>query len=91
MGKHRSVQLMGGDKVAFARSAAQVVCRNRVTEAERGISLLAEQNHVGELGVLLVAGRSFAEDTTSREDSSDGADDKSGRVESQVSSVVLRW
>lgn len=83
------VQLMGGDEVAFPRFAAQIVCLDRVTEAERGFSLLAEQNHVGEFGILLVANRGFAVDTTAREDSSDGADNKSSRVESQVTGVVL--
>lgn len=68
------------NKVALTRPAAQVVCRDRIAELEWCLGLLAEQNHVGELGIFFIAGRSLAEDTAGREDGLDCADNEASWV-----------
>lgn len=81
---------MLGNQIAFTRPAAQEVCRDRVTELNRCVgALLAEQNHVGEVGIFALPGGFFAEDAARWEDSSDGADDETSWVEGQVTGVVL--
>jgi hypothetical protein len=81
-----------GNKIAFTRPAAQEVRRDRVTELNRGVgALLAEQNHVGEVGIFVLSGWRFAEDAARWEDGRDGADDKTGWVEGQVTGVVLKF
>lgn len=81
---------MLGDKIAFTRPAAQEVRRDRVTELNRCVgALLAEQNHVGEVGIFVLSGGFFAEDAARWEDGLDGADDETGWVEGQVTGIVL--
>jgi hypothetical protein len=80
-----------GNKIAFTRLAAQVVRRDGVAEANLSGGLLAEQDHVGKLSVFFVAGGCFAEDAAGWEDGLDGADNKTGWVESQVTSVILGY
>lgn len=89
-GKHGRVQFVLRNQIAFTRPAAQEVCRDRVTELNRCVgALLAEQNHVGEVGIFALSGGFFAEDAARWEDGSDGADDETGWVEGQVTGVVL--
>lgn len=83
---------MLGDKVALARSATQEVRRNCVAELNGCAgALLAEENHVGEVGILVITvSWLLAEDAAGGEDGLDGADDETGRVEVEITSVVLR-
>lgn len=91
-GKHGSVKFVLGNKIAFTRPAAQEVRRDRVAELNRGVgALLAEQNHVGEVGIFVLSGWRFTEDAARWEDGRDGADDKAGWVEGQVTGVVLAF
>lgn len=64
-GKDSRVKLMLRNEITFTSLAAQEVRLDRVTEAKRGPgALLAEQDHVGEVGVLVgFDGCLFAEDT----------------------------
>lgn len=91
-GKHGSVKFVLGNKIAFTRSAAQEIRRDRVTELNRGVgALLAEQNHVGEVGIFILSGRCFTEDAARWEDGCDGADNETGWIEGQVTGVVLEF
>lgn len=73
-GKDGWIKLMLRDKVVFTRLAAQEVRWDRVPERDRGVrALLAEEDHVGEVGIfILLVGNLFTEDTTRGEDGLDG-------------------
>lgn len=80
------------EEEVLARFAAQEIPLLGVAEAQGcGGTLLAEEDHVGEIWVLGVFAWCFlTEDAARWEDSLDGACDKACWVEGQVSSVVLQ-
>ena len=72
--KPRRIELVLRHQVCLAGLAAQVISRHGVPEAQRGGgALFAEEDHVGEVLVVLWSGF-FAEDTAGWEDGLDGAD-----------------
>lgn len=90
--EHSSIKLMLREEIVLARLAAQEIRRLGVAEADRcaGV-LLAKEDHVGEVGVLVVFGRCLlAEDAAGWEDGLDGADYEACWVEGKVPSVVLQ-
>lgn len=87
--KPRHVNLMLRNQVRPAEVAAQVVGGHGVAESEGGGgALLAEDDHVGEVGVGFGRGF-FAEDAARWEDGADGADGETGGVDVEVAGVVL--
>lgn len=73
-GESRRIELVLGHQVGLAGLASQVISRHGVSEAQRGGgALLAEDDHVGEVLVVLRGGF-FAEETAGWEDGLDGAD-----------------
>lgn len=77
-------------KIAFPNVAAQIIRWDRVAELKCAFGLLAEEDHVSELGFFFSTSRFFAEDTARGEDSLDSADNKACWIESQVTGIVLR-
>jgi hypothetical protein len=89
--KQRRVHLVRRNKVALARAAAQEICGHGVAKFDRGLgALLAEEHHVGEVGVLAITfGWVLAEDAARGESSEDSAYDEAGWVEVEIAGVVL--
>lgn len=72
--KPRHINLMLRNQVGLTRLAAEVVGGHGIAKGERGGgALLAEDDHVGEVGVGF-GGGFFAENAAGWEDGADGAD-----------------
>lgn len=85
--------LVRWNKVALARAAAQEICGHGVAEFDRGLgALLAEEDHVGEVGVFAITfSWMLAEDSAGGERSKDSADNEAGWVEVEIAGVVLEY
>lgn len=85
--------LMRRNKVALARAAAQEIRGHGIAEFDWGLgALLAEENHVGEVGVFAITfGWVLAEDAAGGEGSKDSADNEAGWVEVEIAGVVLEY
>ena len=90
--EHGRVKLILRKKVVFAGVAAQEITLLGSPEPKRSAcaSLGAENNHVGEVSVLIVGLRfGLAEDAAGWEGSQDSADDQACGVELKITSIVL--
>lgn len=88
------LNLVLGLEEYLASATPEEVLRDRFAECQLLLRLLAEDDHVGEVGAVLLLGRlldgALAEEPTGWEDGCDRVDDDLGSRELEVSSVVLK-
>lgn len=88
------LNLVLGLEEYLASAAPEEVLRDRFAECQSLLRLLAEDDHVGEVGAVLLLGRlldgALTEEPACREDGCDRVDDDLGGRELEVSSVVLK-